>query len=274
MRKYFSERFQLNAVIATLLFAFLSGCEKNFDEIIDVETADYQVTGTSSFSSFLYVEGDSSITIFLILKSSADVNSIFCDVIASDDTKLNNNPVLLLDNGNNANGDQVAGDNRFTNFFSLSRQNPFGTYRINYFVTDNRDVTKLAAKQEFVYDNGQDNVAPVISNAIIEPDTLIVNNTVPISTSIKVTDENGLNDIENVYFTVYRPDGTTSGTQTEMFDDGNLNENGDQTASDGIFSRIIVVDQTNAKGTYRFNFQARDRRGLLSNTIDYFVLIQ
>ena len=59
-----------------------------------------------------------------------------------------------------------------------------------------------------------------------------------------------------------------------MFDDGNIDDSGDETAGDGIFSRIIKVDQTNAKGTYHFEFTAKDRGGLLSNTINYSVLIQ
>ena len=134
--------------------------------------------------------------------------------------------------------------------------------------------TKLAAIQQFYYDNAQSNVAPVISNALMDPDTLVVTDTTAIQTSVQVADDNGLNDIESVYFVVYKPDGTTNNFQTTMFDNGNINEHGDETAADGIFSRIIQVDQSNAKGMYRFEFSSKDRGGFLSNTINYFVLIQ
>jgi len=44
--------------------------------------------------------------------------------------------------------------------------------------------------------------------------------------------------------------------------------------NDGIYSRKIEVNQTNEKGTYRFEFQARDRSGEISDIINHFVLIQ
>jgi hypothetical protein len=278
MRKYFSA---LSIGMAFLILAILSGCDKDFEEIIDVSTTSYQVTGTSSFSSFRYVVGDSVITIYLNLNSSSNISSVFCDIIASDGKKLNNNPVFLLDNGNAANGDQTAGDNRFTNRFPLSQQNPIGAYRINFYVIDRESTTKLAAVQQFTYDNGQTNVAPVIVNSVIEPDTVVVNDTIPIFCSVEASDINGLSDLEQVYFIVHRPDGSTSGVKLDLLDDGSCcpipptnQVSGDLTADDGIFSRIIQVDQNNAKGTYRFEFQTVDRGGLLSNIINHFVLIQ
>ena len=80
-------------------------------------------------------------------------------------------------------------------------------------------------------------------------------------------------DILEVYFIVYRPDGTTNGNKIQLFDDGD-SENGDVTAGDGIYSRLIQVDQSNQKGTYRFDFQAEDRLGALSNIVNHIVLIQ
>ena len=87
-------------------------------------------------------------------------------------------------------------------------------------------------------------------------------------------DPNGANDILEVYFKVYKPDGTTNDIKVFLFDDGNTQENGDLIAGDGIYSRLILVDQSNDKGTYRFEFQAKDRSGELSNIINHFVLVQ
>ncbi|MDO8550366.1 MAG: hypothetical protein Q7S39_09485 [Ignavibacteria bacterium] len=265
MRKFF---------VAILLFAILPGCEKDFDEIIDVSTATYQVIGTSSFNSFRYVVGDSSITIFLTLNSSANIRSVFCDIIASDGNKLNANPVLLLDNGNTANGDLTAGDNSFTNLFSLSQQNPIGNYKINFYVNDNRGVTKLAAIQQFTYDNGQNNVAPVISN-LAAPDTVSIGtDTTFILITINADDPNGLNDIEFVFFNSFIPPNGNPSSQNPigMYDDGT---NGDQTGDDGIFSRIVILPPTGVTlGTYRWEFQAKDRGGLLSNQIIHYVEVQ
>ena len=87
-------------------------------------------------------------------------------------------------------------------------------------------------------------------------------------------DQNGLSDIDKVYFLVYRPDGTTNNSQNLMFDDGNLTDHGDQSAGDGIYSLLIQITSANQKGTYRLEFQAKDRGGKLSNIINHSLLIQ
>jgi len=112
---------------------------------------------------------------------------------------------------------------------------------------------------------------PVISNSAIEPDTVVVTATVEILTSLEATDPDENGDIEGVYFSVYRPDGTVS-QKIFLFDDGNP-ENGDAIAGDGIYSRLIEVNEYNDKGTYRFEFQAENKAGSLSNIINHFVLI-
>ena len=113
-----------------------------------------------------------------------------------------------------------------------------------------------------------------ILNDIIEPDTVVVTDTVALQVSIKVEDQNGLNDIESVYFVVYRPDGTSNNIKLDLFDSGDISLHGDQITDDGIYSLKIQVDQNNMKGIYRFEFQARDRGKKLSNIINHFVLIQ
>jgi hypothetical protein len=80
--------------------------------------------------------------------------------------------------------------------------------------------------------------------------------------------------MESVYFVVFRPDGTSNNIKVDLFDSGNITAHGDQTQGDGIYSLKIQVDQNNMKGTYRFEFQARDRGKKLSNIINHFVLIQ
>jgi hypothetical protein len=117
-------------------------------------------------------------------------------------------------------------------------------------------------------------VQPLISNTVIEPDTVTVTALTVIFTSVEVMDSNGAIDINEVYFKVYKPDGTTNDNKVLLFDDGNVSEHGDLIAGDGIYSRLIQVDQSNDKGTYRFEFQAKDRSGELSNIINHYVLIQ
>ena len=250
------------------------GCEKDFDSVVDQSPATYQVTGVRTIDSVRYIPNDSLVLITITFNQSQDLRSVFTDIYASDGTKLNQNLFSLSDNGNAANGDFAAGDNTYSNKFPLSQLYPNGIYTIKYYAEDKDNFVKQIATQNFKYDNGQANIAPNISNDIIDPDTLAVTDTVAIQISVKAEDQNGLNDIESVYFIVYRPDGTSNNIKLDLFDSGNNSLHGDQIADDGIYSLKIQVDQNNMKGTYRFEFQARDRGKKLSNIINHFVLIQ
>jgi hypothetical protein len=196
--------------------------------------------------------------------SSSEVSDVYCDIIASDQSKLNSAPFQLFDDND---------DNRFENDFPLSEFYPNGIYNIKYYVKNADETLQQVALGSFKYNNGQDNLPPVIANTVIEPDTVVVSAPTVIFTSVEADDPNGRNDIEMVFFIVNRPNGTTNGNRNQMFDDG-LIEHGDQIAGDGVYSLLIQVDGNNQKGTYRFEFQAIDRGGKSSNIIDHFVLIQ
>ncbi len=263
--------------ILTILSLFLTlfwGCEQEFDNVIENYIPDYQVKLVAPSDSIRYNPLDSLVTIRIAFNSAANIQSVFCDVYAADDSKLNTSPLSLFDNGKLENGDDVTNDGSFANKLPLSESYPNGIYNIKYFVTDKSNTTKQVALGTFKYDNGQANIAPVISDDIVDPDTAVVTDTTIILTSIKVFDQNGLSDIDKAYFKVYRPDGTTNNNQNLMFDDGNLSLHGDQTAGDGIYSLIIQITSANAKGTYRLEFQAKDRGGKLSNIINHSLLIQ
>jgi hypothetical protein len=260
--------------IVLLLSVIYFGCEKDFDTVVDQSSASFQVTGVGTIDTFKYIPGDSLVLITIMFNRSDDLQSVFTDIYSSDGNKLNKNLFSLSDNGNAANGDFAAGDNTFSNKFPLSQSYPNGVYTIKYFAEDRDYFVKQVAIQNFKFDNGQANIAPVISNDIIEPDTLVAFKTVAIQISIKAEDQNGLNDIESVYFIVYRPDGTSNNIKLDLFDSGNISLHGDQTVGDGIYSLKIQVDQNNMKGSYRFDFQAIDRGKKLSNIINHFVLIQ
>lgn len=263
---------KITALNLILLFIFI-GCEKDYDSVIENYIPDYQVKLVSPSDSIRYNPVDSLVTVRIEFNSASTIQSVYCDVYASDDSKLNSSPLPLLDNGKTANGDDVANDGSFANKIPLSESYPNGVYNIKYFVTDKSNSTNQVALGTFKFNNGQANIAPIILNDIVDPDTAVVTDTTIILTSINVFDENGLSDIDKVYFVVYRPNGTTSGAQNVLFDDG-LSSHGDLTAGDGIYSLIIEIYSTNAKGTYRLEFQAKDRGGKLSNIINHSLIIQ
>ena len=252
--------------IALLLLPLIFiACDKTFDEIIDSTPNNFQVTSVSPIDSFTYNSNDSLITIRIVFSSSSEVENVFCDVIASDDTKLNDSPFQLLDTGNN----------RFSNDFPLSKFYPNGVYDIRYYVQNPDQSLQQVAWGNFKYDNGQANEPPILSNLMM-PDTL--GRGIEIAFSVVADDPNGLNDITNVFYELYRPDGTQVSnsqgiTEFPLFDDGGTVSNGDLVAGDGIFTVKLTFPTTVETGRWRFEFAAKDRGNLTSNIIVHFLEI-
>ncbi|MCZ6701418.1 MAG: hypothetical protein O6940_00085 [Ignavibacteria bacterium] len=262
----------MRKIVLLLLLIIIIGCEQTFDNIIDAVQNNFQVISVGPTEDVIYQPEDSLITITINFSNSSEVTNVFCDVFASDHSKLNSSPFQLFDDNN---------DNLFLNEFPLSQFYPNGIYNIKYYVKNADKTLQQVALASFKYTNGQDNVLPVIANTVIEPDTVIVNDTTIIFTSVEAMDPNGANDIMEVYFIVYKPDGSTNDIKILMFDDGSCcpippssEPSGDLVAGNGIYSRIIQINQNNVKGLYRFEFRAKDRSGELSNIINHFVLIQ
>lgn len=249
------------------------GCEKTYEDIIDSGTDNYQVSTIAGIKDTvdMKVPGDSLLNLRLIFTPPSQVYKAYFDVYASDNSKLNSTPVEMY---------KII-DDLYENQFILKREYPIGNYIVKFSAQGFEGNIKQVAIGTFYFKNSQDNLPPVITNTFIEPDTVIVNDTTVIFSSVEAMDPNGSIDILEVYFKVYKPDGTTNNFKWLLLDDGSccpippFNQvSGDLIANDGIYSRKIEVDQTNDKGTYRFEFQAKDRLGILSNILNHFVLIQ
>jgi len=263
----------MNKYIYILLPFIFWGCQKDFNSVVDSTPSSYQVAKILGTDSVMYYQSDSLIVISIGFNSSNGIKTVSANVIASDQTQLNTAPIILYDNGNFPdNGDTVKGDNIYSNKFPISHYYPVGVYQIQYYVTDNSNQTNLAAVRSFYFDNGQGEVAPVISN-LVAPDTVSLgSSTTPIFLSVHVYDTNGLNDIQSVYFNSYFPNGNPSSANPfKMYDDGT---NGDQTAGDGIYSLIVGLPSNVQTGTYRFEFQAVDRSGSVSNKITHNLVVK
>jgi hypothetical protein len=268
--KYYSAMRKIYFLLIPLL---MWGCEKTYDGLIDSKTDNYQVSSIAGIKDTVDLKNppDSLLNLRLLFTQSSQVFKAYFDIYSSDNSRLNTEPVEM---------DEIL-ENVFENQFILKREYPIGNYTIRFSAEGFDGKLKQVALTTFYFLNGQDNLPPVISNSVIEPDTVIVNDTTVIFTSIEAMDPNGKSDLLEVYFKVYKPDGSTNNFKWLLLDDGSccplppFNQvSGDVTANDGIYSRKIEVNQGNDKGTYRFEFQARDRSGEISNIINHFVLIQ
>lgn len=156
--------------------------------------------------------------------------------------------------------------------FKIKRKES-GNYYVKIFAIDKSNFS--SNEIYFTLDLYRGNRPPVISN-LIAPDTVFLQTqTVLIKITIKATDPDGDNDIKTVQFNSYKPDGSpSSGNPFKMYDDGNASGiSGDDKAGDGIYSIIVQLPPNSQRGKYRFEFQAIDRAGALSNIITHFIVV-
>ena len=88
----------------------------------------------------------------------------------------------------------------------------------------------------------------------------------------KVSDPQGLPDIQKVFFNSFKPpDGSpASGNPFLMYDTGN---NGDLQANDGIYSFQFSISPSNDIGEYRFEIQAQDNSVAMSNKVVHIITV-
>ncbi|MFQ5751735.1 MAG: choice-of-anchor X domain-containing protein [bacterium] len=119
--------------------------------------------------------------------------------------------------------------------------------------------------------------APVISN-VVAPDTVKIHPTqvTEILVTVDVMDPQGLSDLAFVRFRSFLPDGKEASQSPFNLSDDGLN--GDVVRGDGTYSLTIFLPSADAvppvqRGDFRFVFQAKDKSGLLSNTIEHIMTV-
>lgn len=262
--KYYSAMRKVCFLIIPLI---IWGCEKTYDNLIDTSTENFQVSSVvrvpDKDTIDLKIPADSLLKLRLIFTTESKVNKAYFDIYASDNSRLNASPVEM----------QNITETIFENQFILRKEYPIGNYTIRFSASGLDNKSKQVAVASFYFNNGQDNLPPVISN-LVAPDTITIGtDTTFIQITLNVQDTNGLNDIQFVWFDSYLPNGNPSSQNPiALYDDG-IN-GGDLTAGDGIYSRIVILPPTGVtKGTYRWEFRARDRSGTLSNQIIHFLVV-
>lgn len=257
--------------LLTLLPLLFWGCEKTYDSVINPKQSNtIQVTNIAPIDSVNYLTSDSVLTFKVTFNSPEEVQSAYFNIIKPDGFPLNTSIINLYNDGDSsAHGDSSANDNTFSNKFTMSNSYINGVYIVQYYVTDVYNATNYISAQNFVFDNGKDKFAPVLSDLNM-PDTVSYGQT--FAFSVMAVDSNGYDDVELVYYELYKPDGTqVSNSQGvykfPLFDDGRTSVNGDVTANDSIYTVILTFPSGQPTGSWRFEFQAIDRSNLLSNKI-------
>lgn len=171
---------------------------------------------------------------------------------------------FMHDDGQN--GDDIAGDGVFASGLTgpdTSQQT--GDYIYHFTAKDNGNHQANIIDKTIT---AEESPAPYVYN-LIAPDSLQKGSPVPAYLFLEVWDPQGLEDVDSVYFTVTRPDGSSNNYRFYMRDDG---ENGDSLSGDGIYTLgISPPSPENQSGDYVFHFTAKDTDEHQANVIDKII---
>ncbi len=170
----------------------------------------------------------------------------------------------LADDGSVQSGDQLTGDGVFTTMLWVHPVLSFGEVQLEIVATDAGGALSAAVRRSL------DNHPPVIVSLSV-PDSILrpLSGSTPILFQLTAADPDGLQDIDSVYFRNYS---AITPTNFLMFDDGQFALDGDQTAGDGIYSRIVVIDPSNTLGRKEFHFFVTDKSGATATIIKYITI--
>lgn len=271
---HYSRYFNLRKLISIIsLVLFIYSCDDIPSDVIEQGIVENNVLSINAPTSFFYSQADSLLDVSIQFQDVNTITNVWIKISSINGDIIITENYELFDNGNiQQNGDNQTGDKIFSNKVPVSKKYSNGKYIIDFFIEDNirvspDNISKVGV-HIFEYNNNQINYPPVISNLSIP---LIANRGVAFVFSVKADDQNGLIDLAQVYFKLYRPDGTLVDPQNGfdyflMVDNGDPIL-GDQTANDGVYSFKNLFGTTAQTGTWKFEFQAKDRSNMLSNLI-------
>lgn len=243
-------------------------CEKKSDIIIDPTLIAPTISNPSKSKDTVYTVSDAPVINFITsvkVQQGGDdaISSVVCTLLDPNGNVIQS--FNMSDNGSSP--DTTGGNGVYTATVNYTTASclTVGNYSIQYLATAGSGLTSnlIVLTQPVYYSN---NVAPLVTN-VFAPDTITRPTAEPIlfHISVKATDANGQCDLKTVFFNSFRPSGVpASGNPFQMFDDGDLLVHGDSVAGDGRYSLVVGIGSGNDLGTYQFNYQATDNKGLSS----------
>lgn len=264
--KIFNFKHMNKFVQIILIGIIVIGCDGISDSIIDPSTADILVTNISAPTELEFSSPDIEVNTSITFSSSETIEKVWFRLTSQDGSTVITSFTEMEKN-----------QNVYSGSFKMTEQDPNGIYTIEYFIQTNIQEEKKMASHNFSFENMQNNVPPVISNLNM-PDQ--IDRDIVFKFSVDVEDENGYEDVKDVFYQLFRPNGeqvsNSQGiSEFPLFDDGNTEVNGDEVAFDGIYTVLLVFPSSAAEtGTWKFEFNARDRNDELSNTITHNLVVQ
>lgn len=244
----------------------LFGCDGVEDGLIDPNDGDFSVTDIQAPTSLVYSGNETMLNTSITFSESESLINVWINV-ASQDGKIDITNKL---------GMNKSSENTFSASVDMNEEMPSIDYTIDYFYSTETQSEKKIASHNFAYDNNQNNVAPVLSDPNI-PDQ--INKDENFSFSVRVTDENGYDDVSKVFYELFRPNGNQIDNsegikEFPLFDDGDTAQNGDLIAGDSIYTVRLMFPSSVESGNWKFELNAEDRSGASSNMITHNLVVK
>jgi len=263
----------------SLLISLVIACDKISNNVVDSAADNYTVVAVNVPEKlFLNSVGDKVFLNYNIqIENFSAIQKVYSNIYLKNNQLQILDDVVLKDDGDkNISGDAKSNDGIFSVKLPFDTTFISGDYYIDFFVQSLKGITKKVSVASFNYDNGENNLPPVLSQLNI-PDSIERN--ISFVFSVKASDPNGLSQIKKVYFQLYRPDGSqvlgaNNDPYIPMVDDGNNEVYGDLFANDGIFSFKNSFASTAQTGTWTFRFRSQDFSNALSNEIVHQMVVK
>jgi hypothetical protein len=233
-----------------------TGCTKDFSNIVEESSPVYTVNYVKPIPDSALTKND-TLSLEIGFSSTSKPSSVTVEFVTASQVEFS------------ATLNQTSPSSNFIGNAVVSTTAPGGQYAVNYYITNNDGSTISIGKQSIrIIKWG--NSAPVI-DTVLADDTITVSSSTQIAyLYAKVSDADGLSDISQVYYNVVKPSGDTVGPYT-LADDGT---SPDQISGDGIFTSGLSIYSNAVKGTYRFDFQAKDKSGAVSTIKSHYMTLK
>ncbi len=261
-------KFNLLKIFFLVSIIFFAQCEEIPNDVIETESVNYFVENISSPDEFAFSQTNTILKPFLTINNSQSVKSVWF-VIKNEDGSEEISDIILMNTNNSTIKKTYSGE------FTFDENLLSGNYEIDFFVEDNvnpngNNIKKVGIKK-FKYYSEAANLPPIISELNMPSH---INTKSNFAFSIRINDPNGMNDIDSVYYQVKDPSGnlrrnSKNISKFPMFDDGKTAVNGDQIEKDGIYTVLLNFPDDSELGNWEFMFNAVDKSGLISNTINF-----
>ena len=260
------------SVISILILLIFSSCDEIPSGVVENNFKGVRVTNLSLTDP--YKAGNNSFfTARAKFNLKSNIDSVWFNILWPATNKAFVEKIHMVDTGQKSKyGDDTENDNIYSGKTNQLNNLSSGRYKIEIITKDFSGNKKNVAMKYFDLTASFVNQVPVISDLTASKDTVITDEQFTIT--VKVTDPNGLSDIDNVLMFLEDPDGKNVFQNGFAMDDSGNSSKGDQVAGDGIYSVKQSFKSIVPRGTWKFTFKAVDKSKAESNVLTHNMVVK